>query len=74
VKLKSNWRTVLRHAWSVRLAALAVLLSGAEVAMSCLAGSPPISAGWFAALSGTVTIAAAVARFVSQKALPEVGE
>lgn len=74
MKLKSNWRAVLRHAWSVRLAALAVALSGIEVALSCLAGSPPIPAGWFAALSGAVTIAAAVARLVSQKALPDGGD
>ena len=58
----------------MRLAALAVDLSGVEFAMSCLAGSPPITTRYFAGLSGAVTIAAAVARLTSQKSLPKSSE
>lgn len=74
MKLRSNWQAVLRHAWSVRLAILAALLSGLEVALSVLVSNPPLPAGLFAALSAVVTIAAAVARLVAQKTLPDGGD
>ena len=64
-----NWRAVLRHAWSVRLAVLAALLSAIEVALPVFTSDPPIERGTFAALSGLVTLAAALARFVAQKPL-----
>lgn len=70
IRLISDWRWVLRRAWSVRLLAVAALLSGAEVALA-VASAYQIDLGipstLFAALAGVVTIAATVARFVAQR-------
>lgn len=67
MRLKQNWAAVLRHAWSIRLALLAALLSGAEVVLSVFTDNPPIERGAFAALAGAVTIAAAIARLIAQE-------
>jgi len=66
MRLVENWRDVLRRAYSVRLMLLAAALSGLEVA-----GSLPIPAGAFAALSFLTVAAAFVARFVAQKGLSD---
>lgn len=69
MKIVDEWRWLVKKAWSVRLIMLAGLLSGLEVCFSVLSayqvdtGVPP---GTFAALSGLVTIAAFLARFVAQ--------
>jgi len=58
---------VLRKAWSVRLAALAALLSAAEVGLPYLLPDwPPRLA---AAAASLVTLAAMVVRFIAQ---PEI--
>lgn len=68
MKLVSDWRRVLRRAWSIRLLVLAGFLSGIEVILSL----PDIAArldwpqGIFAALSGLTTAAAFVARILAQ--------
>lgn len=70
VKPVENWRKVLRHAWSVRLIAVAVVLSGVEVGIQVMAAyevPPPVRPGLFAALSGLVTVAAGIARFAAQR-------
>lgn len=69
MKLIDDFDFVLKRAWSVRLLALSLALSGLEVAIQVAVAfsvKPPIPAGLFAALAGVVTIAAGVARFVSQ--------
>lgn len=67
--LVENWKEVFRRAWSVRLMALAFLLSFAEVALPLAEGVLPIGPGWFAALSGLATAGAFVTRFVAQRGL-----
>lgn len=37
-----DWKSILRHAWSVRLMILAALLSGLEVALPLVNGLLPI--------------------------------
>jgi hypothetical protein len=73
VELVHNWRDVFKYAWSVRLLALAAVLSGLEVALSAMSayGVKPsfIPSGLLAAFSGLVTVAAFVARFIAQKKL-----
>lgn len=59
-----DWRDVLRRAWSVRLMALAAVLSGVEVVLPLFADAFPRN--MFAALSFVVVLAAMGARFVSQ--------
>lgn len=61
-----SWRTVLRKAWSIRLIALAALLTGFEILLP-LQPWISIPPGAFALLSFIVTIAAFVSRLVVQK-------
>ncbi|WP_375408499.1 hypothetical protein [uncultured Methylobacterium sp.] len=74
MKLRHDWRAVLRHAWSLRLSVVATLLSAGEVAIGVLASDPPLPRGSFAALAAVVTIGAAGARLVAQKHLPTGGD
>lgn len=70
MKLVKDWRWLLRRAWSLRLIALAALLSALEVGLAVLTAygvNPGMPVGVFAALSGVVTLAAAVARLVAQR-------
>ena len=76
IKPVPNWRDVFKYAWSVRLMAIAALLTGVEAAfamMAAFAVKPSfIPTGLFAGLSCLVTVAAFVARFVAQKKLGAV--
>ena len=65
MRLIDDWHIVLRKAWSVRLIALAAVLSGVEVLLPVYETSIPT--GVFAMLSGVITSAALVARIVAQK-------
>jgi hypothetical protein len=69
MKVVKNWRAVLRWAWSVRLIAVAALLQGAEFVLPLF--SEAIPRGRFALVSFVVTVAAFIARFVTQ---PKVSE
>lgn len=64
MKLYSNWKTILRKAWSVRLMILAGLLSAMEVVLPLYIDS--IDRGTFAILSIIATGGAFVARLVAQ--------
>jgi hypothetical protein len=69
MRLVDEWRWLVRRAWSVRLLAIAAALSGLEVTIQVMIGfsiTPPIDPGIFAILSGLVTVAALIARFVAQ--------
>jgi hypothetical protein len=68
MNLVSNWRAVLRRAWSIRLMILAGILSGLEVILSLpdIADRLDWPQGIFAALSGLTTAAAFVARLIAQ--------
>ena len=67
MKPVANWRAVLRHAWSVRLLAVAFILTGLEVALPLMDGLLPIPPRSFAILAGLATAGAFVARLVAQK-------
>jgi hypothetical protein len=67
MKLVTNWRAVLRHAWSVRLLLLAAVLSGLEAALPLLAPYLPIPDRLFAVLTGLTVGAALFVRFLAQK-------
>lgn len=64
IKPVSNWRWVLRKAWSVRLAVVAGLFSALEVVIPLFESSMP--RGLFALASGVTTMGAIIARFVIQ--------
>jgi hypothetical protein len=59
-----DWRRIARKAWSVRLGALAAVLSGAEVVLPLFADAFPRNL--FAVLSFMAVVGAMVARFVAQ--------
>lgn len=69
LKLVANWRVVLRKAWSIRLMALAAVLSGLEVALPFMDVNPDGPHGWFAAASALTVGAAFVARLLAQKGI-----
>lgn len=66
--LKADWRTIAARAWSFRLAALAGVLSGAEVALPLF--SDAIPRGLMALGGMSLSAAAMVARVVAQKDMP----
>jgi hypothetical protein len=64
-KLVGNWRTVLKHAWSVRAsAAAAVFAFGSTYLPVVLAIKPNL---WLGALAGMCAVGALFARVVEQK-------
>lgn len=65
MRLVENWRSVLAHAWSVRLLVLATMLSIVEAILTLVAdiGLPPI----VQAAIPMLTMAACVARVVVQR-------
>jgi hypothetical protein len=63
-RLIADWQWVLKRSWSVRLIALAALLSGFEAILPLLVERIPH--GSFAILSFLTTAAAFVARLVAQ--------
>lgn len=67
LELASDWRAVLRHAWSVRLLALAALLSFLEVVLNLVGSELPLPPLGRALVTGVVVAGALVARIVAQK-------
>lgn len=66
--LDSDWKCIIKKAWSVRLMVIAAILSGVEVALPFFASAIP--PGMFAALSFLAVSSAFVARLVAQKDVP----
>lgn len=64
MKIVDEWKHLAAHAWSVRLALISAALSAVETALPYVA--PEHRSGAFAAASGIVALAAAVARLVAQ--------
>jgi hypothetical protein len=67
MNLLPDWRRVLRRAWSLRLMALAALLSGLEMALPFLAVDLPRQI--LAGLTFAVVAAAFAARLIAQRPL-----
>jgi hypothetical protein len=65
MKLIPGWRRTMTRAWSIRLMAIAAVLSGLEVAV--MFWVPDWPDGVLAALSGLITLAAFVARIFAQQ-------
>lgn len=64
MNLLPDWKRLLRKAWSIRLVALAGLLSGCEVILPLFVDTVPRNV--FAALSVLAAVGAGVARVVAQ--------
>jgi len=68
--LHPDWRSILRRAWSIRLIALAGLLSGCEMALSMFGSDWLQLPRWVSALVVlVVTMAALITRLIAQKGL-----
>lgn len=65
MKLYDNWKTILKHAWSVRLMAIAFALTMAEAMLPFFSDSLPPKI--FAILSGLAVAGAFVSRLVAQR-------
>lgn len=70
--MHAEWRKILRHAWSVRFIALAVILSGLEAALPLYQQFANIDPLWFIAGIGVCSSAAFASRLVAQKELSGV--
>lgn len=69
MKLLTDWKRILKRAWSIRLLILAGVLSGIEVVLPFF--SDAIPRGPFAVLSFLAVAGAFVARLVAQKELAD---
>lgn len=67
MRLDTEWRSIVRHAWSIRFIAIAGLLSGAEVILPLFSDVIPRSI--FAGLSLLAVMAGLYSRLVYQRAL-----
>ena len=65
MKLYSNWKEIIRKAWSIRFMLMAGVLSGIEIVLPLFADQFPRSI--FAALSFVFVSAAFVSRLVAQR-------
>lgn len=64
MKLITDWKRVLRRAWSVKFSLLATALTGVAAALPVFMDRVPPT--WFLLLCTLVPLAAAVARLVDQ--------
>ena len=69
MKLLSDWKSVVKKAWSIRLIALAGILSGLEVVLPMV--DDYFQRGQFAVASLLVTAGAFIARLVAQNDLKD---
>lgn len=65
MRLYSNWKEIVRKAWSIKFIILAGLLSAGEVILPMYGDMIPRNV--FAVLSGLFCCAALVSRIVAQK-------
>jgi len=65
--LVTNWRVVLRHAWTVRIAIGIALLNGAYVTIAILTDRMPMPPIWLAFVNGILATAVPLARLIPQK-------
>jgi hypothetical protein len=72
--LYANWRVILKRAWSIRLMALATILTGMEATLPFLHSSgyaQALPGGTLALLSCGIVMGAFVSRLVAQKGLSD---
>lgn len=66
MKLVSNWRAVLRHAWTVRIGIGIAVLNGAYVTVAIITDGLPVAPLWLALLNGGLAAAVPLARLIPQ--------
>lgn len=68
-RLLPHWRKILRHAWSVRLIVIALVLTVLEVALPWMGGVLP--PGLLGILAGLASAGAFIARLLVQQELSD---
>jgi hypothetical protein len=61
-----NWRLVLRHAWSIWLDALTIVLTTLQTGVEILSGSPPFDPVKFACCAMAITALSMFLRLLRQ--------
>lgn len=69
LRLRDDWKAILLRAWSVRLIAVAVVLSGAEAILPIVGYKLPLTDLWLAVLTFVVVTGAMIARIVAQQGI-----
>lgn len=69
LKLHPDWRKILKHAWSVRLDVLLLILESAQAGIDVLSGNPPFDPKKFALVAVGVTATTLIARFIKQRSV-----
>ena len=69
MKVNSQWKRIVKKAWSIRFIALAGILSGAEVILPFFSDALP--KGLFAILSFCAVSGAFISRLIVQKDIDE---
>jgi hypothetical protein len=67
--LAPNWRSILKHAWSIRFIAVVAMLTGLDACFPFLDGLLPIPRWAFAALTCLISTAAIASRLLYQPKL-----
>lgn len=67
MRLVDNWRAVLKHAWTVRIAIFAALLNGAYATVVVITQSLPVAPLWLALVNGALATALPLVRLIPQK-------
>lgn len=71
MRLVSNWRRVLRRAWTVRLTLLCAVLNGVAVTVAIITGALPLPPVWLAILNGLLAASIPIVRLIDQNDLKE---
>ena len=71
MKLREDWKKILKFAWSIRLNLLATFLGLFEIILPIIDEIIYIPRGWFLAAAIVANILANVARVISQKQFKE---
>ena len=70
LQLHSDWKLILKKAWSIRLIILVGILSGVETLIPLFGGDIPHQyIGYFSAATLIISVAALIARIVMQEEL-----
>ena len=70
-RLVTNWRAVLRYAWTVRIALLAAILNGLAITVSIITGAMLVPPLWLASLNGLLAVALSIVRIIEQAKLKD---
>lgn len=69
MRLIEDWWTVLKHAWTVRIAIFGAFLNGIAVTVAIITGAMPFPPIWLAIVNGVLATAVPIVRLIPQKRL-----